>query len=111
MKVSQETTDLLPRDLCEDASGESAAARDRAPASELGLVYLHVIAPQGIEHDLPSVWDTVAGFGADTGTTTAEGAPGHTGHHRALLHELSGGRPTRFENFVRSIDRTARPTL
>jgi hypothetical protein len=97
--------------LCEDASGESAAARDRAPASELGLVYLHVIAPQGIEHDLPSVWDTVAGFGADTGTTTAEGAPGHTGHHRALLHELSGGRPTRFENFVRSIDRRARPTL
>ncbi len=30
MKVSQEATDLCPRDLCEDASGESAAARDRA---------------------------------------------------------------------------------
>jgi hypothetical protein len=73
-------------------------------------VYLHVIAPQGIERGLPSVSDTVAGFGADTGTTTVEGSPGHTGH-RAVLHELSGARPARFENFVRSIDRTARPTL
>jgi len=110
MKVSQEATDLCPRALCEDASGESAAARDRALASDLGLVYLHVIAPEGIERNLPSVSDTIAGFGADTGTTTAEDSPGHTGH-REVLHELSGGRPARFENFVRSIDRTARPTL
>jgi hypothetical protein len=110
MKVSQEATDLCPRDLCEDASGESAAARDRALASDLGLVYLHVIAPEGIERDLPSVSDTLGNFGADTGTTTAEGSPGHTGHVE-VLHELGGGRPARFENFVRSIDRTARPTL
>jgi Sulfatase len=110
MKVSQEATDLCPRDLCEDAGGESAAARDRALASDLGLVYLHVIAPAGIERDLPSVSDTIAGFGADTGTSTAEDSPGHTGHEE-VLHELSGGRPARFENFVRSIDRTARPTL
>jgi hypothetical protein len=110
MKVSQEATDLCPRDLCEDAGGESAAARDRALASDLGLVYLHVIAPRGIERELPSVSDTVAGFGADAGTTTAEGSSGHTGH-REVLHELGGGRPARFENFVRSVDRTARPTL
>jgi hypothetical protein len=110
MKVSQEATDLCPRDLCEDASGESAAARDRALASDLGLVYLHVIAPSGIERDLPSVSDTLGNFGADTGTTKAEGSPGHTGHQE-VLHELSGGRAARFENFVRSIDRTARPTL
>jgi hypothetical protein len=110
MKVSQEATDLCPHDLCEDASGESAAARDRALASDLGLVYLHVIAPEGIERDLPSVSDTLGNFGADTGTTKAEGSPGHTGHQE-VLHELGGGRPARFENFVRSIDRTARPTL
>jgi hypothetical protein len=110
MKVSQEATDLCPRDLCEDASGESAAARDRALASDLGLVYLHVIAPEGIERDLPSVSDTLGNFGADTGATEAEGSPGHTGHQE-VLHELGGGRPARFENFVRSIDRTARPTL
>jgi hypothetical protein len=110
MKVSQEATDLCPRDLCEDASGESAAARDRALASDLGLVYLHVIAPDGIERDLPSVSDTLGNFGADTGTTETEGSPGHTGHEE-VLHELGGGRPARFENFVRSIDRTARPTL
>jgi sulfatase-like protein len=110
MKVSQEATDLCPRDLCEDASGESAAARDRALASDLGLVYLHVIAPEGIERDLPSVSDTVGNFGADTGSTKTEGSPGHTGREE-VLHELGGGRPARFENFVRSIDRTARPTL
>jgi Sulfatase len=110
MKVSQEATDLCPRDLCEDASGESAAARDRALASDLGLVYLHVIAPDGIERDLPSVSDTLGNFGADTGTTETAGSPGHTGHEE-VLHELGGGRPARFENFVRSIDRTARPTL
>jgi len=110
MKVSQEATDLCPRDLCEDASGESAAARDRALASDLGLVYLHVIAPDGIERDLPSVSDTVGNFGSDTGSTQTEGSPGHTGHVE-VLHELGGGRPARFENFVRSIDRTARPTL
>jgi hypothetical protein len=110
MKVSQEATDLCPHDLCEDASGESAAARDRALASDLGLVYLHVIAPNGIERDLPSVSDTVGNFGADTGSTKTEGSPGHTGHAE-VLHELGGGRPARFESFVRSIDRTARPTL
>jgi hypothetical protein len=110
MKVSQEATDLCPRDVCEDASGESAAARDRALASDLGLVYLHVIAPEGIERDLPSVSDTLGNFGADAGTTTAEGSPGHAGH-REVLHELGGGRAARFENFVRSVDRTARPTL
>jgi hypothetical protein len=110
MKVSQEATDLCPRGLCEDASGESAAARDRALASDLGLVYLHVIAPGGIERELPSVSDTLGNFGADTGTTKVEGSPGHTGHDE-VLHELGGGRPARFENFVRSIDRTARPTL
>jgi Sulfatase len=110
MKVSQEATDLCPHDLCEDASGESAAARDRALASDLGLVYLHVIAPKGIERDLPSVSDTLGNFGADTGTTRTAGSPGHTGHDE-VLHELGGGRPARFESFVRSIDRTARPTL
>jgi hypothetical protein len=110
MKVSQEATDLCPRDLCEDASGESAAARDRALASDLGLVYLHVIAPEGIERDLPSVSDTLGNFGADTGSTETEGSPGHTGHVE-VLHELGGGRPARFERFVRSIDRTVRPTL
>jgi hypothetical protein len=110
MKVSQEATDLCPHNLCEDASGESAAARDRALASDLGLVYLHVIAPEGIERDLPSVSDTLGNFGADAGTTKAEGSPGHTGR-REVLHQLGGGRPARFENFVRSIDRTARPTL
>ena len=110
MKVSQEATDLCPRDLCEDASGESAAARDRALASDLGLVYLHVIAPEGIEHDLPSVSDTLGNFGADTGTAKTAGSPGHTGHVE-VLHELGGGRPARFESFVGSIDRTSRPTL
>ena len=110
MKVSQEATDLCPRDLCEEPSGESAAARDRALASDLGLVYLHVIAPKGIERGLPSVSETLGNFGADTGTTTVEASPGHTGH-REVLHELGGGRPARFESFVRSIDRTTRPTL
>jgi hypothetical protein len=110
MKVSQEATDMCPHDLCQDASGESAAAKDRALASDLGLVYLHVIAPDGIERGLPSVSDTIGNFGADTGTTRAEGSPGHTGR-RDVLHELGGGRPARFENFVRSIDRTVRPTL
>ena len=110
MKVSQEATDLCPRDLCEDASGESAAARDRALASDLGLVYLHVIAPKGIERDLPSVSETLGNFGADTGTAKTGGSPGHTGHVE-VLHELGGGRPARFESFVGSVDRTARPTL
>jgi hypothetical protein len=110
MKVSQEATDLCPRDLCEDASGESAAARDRALASDLGLVYLHVIAPGGIERGLPSVSDTLGNFGADTGTANTPGSPGHTGHVE-VLHELGGGRPARFESFVGSIDRTSRPTL
>jgi Sulfatase len=110
MKVSQEATDLCPHDLCQDASGESAAARDRALASDLGLVYLHVIAPEGIERDLPSVSDTLGNFGADTGTTETAGSSGHTGHAE-VLHELGGGRPARFESFVGSIDRTSRPTL
>ena len=52
----------------------------------------------------------VGNFAARHGSTKTEGSPGHTGHVE-VLHGLGGGRPARFESFVRSIDPRARPTL
>ena len=55
--------------------------------------------------------NTIGNFTSGEGTKTR--APAVTGHRgkKAVLRELGGGRPARFERFVSSIDRATRPTL
>jgi hypothetical protein len=90
--VGEETSELCPANLCREARG-SAAARQRSLLSDAGLVYLHRVAPRGLERRLTPVNETLGPFGdAHTGAQT-------------VLGELGGGaRPARFEQWVAQID-------
>ena len=105
MKVSQEATDLCPHDLCEDASGESAAARDRALATDLGLVYLHVIAPDGIEHR-PALGLRHGGQLRGRHRLDQDGGLARAPRSCRSAARAGGGRPARFASS--SVDRPTR---
>jgi hypothetical protein len=112
MKVSQEASDLCPAGLCEDTGSPGSSAKEKALASDLGLIYLHQIVPHDVERHLDPVSNTIGNFGGqEAGTKTRERAA--TGHRGAKVvgRELGGGRPARFERFVEAVDRTTRPTL
>ena len=64
MNVSEEATSVCPRDLCEDARlDEPFIERLGSMTEDLGLVYAHVVAPPGIEGDLPTVSESWGDFG------------------------------------------------
>jgi hypothetical protein len=110
MIVSQEATDLCPRNLCREPTRGNLAQREHSLASDAGLVYLHVIAPPAIERRLPSVSDTLAGFGEDDGRTQVILPLEHTGRV-PVLRALAGGRPERFERLVGTIEPKPLKTL
>jgi hypothetical protein len=110
MLVSQEATDLCPVGLCID-TGASGSTKEKALASDVGLIYLHKITPHNLEQHLTPVSTTIGNFNAGVGTKTqATGVTGHRGK-KVVLRELGGGRPARFERFVRAIHPPRRPTL
>jgi hypothetical protein len=110
MIVSEEASGLCPRKLCREPTRGDLAQRQHSIASDAGLVYLHVIAPPAIERRLPSVSDTLAGFGEDDGRTRVILPFEHTGRV-PVLRALAGGRPERFERLVRTIERRPLKTL
>ena len=67
--------------------------------TDTAVVYAHVVLPTGLEDDVPAINRGWGGFaGGDAGDEVL-----------ALLG--SGGRPARFEDWVRSIHPSARPAL
>jgi sulfatase-like protein len=110
MIVSQEATGLCPRNLCREPTRGSLAQRQHSLATDTGLVYLHVIAPPALERRLPSVSETLVGFTDDDGRTRATLPFEHTGSG-PVLRALAGGRPARFEQLVRTIERRPLKTL
>ena len=63
MNVSEEATALCPRGLCEDPRlAEPYGERMKSMASDLGLVWLHMVSPAGLEAKLPSVSDNWGNF-------------------------------------------------
>ncbi len=64
MNVSEEATSVCPRDLCEDARlDEPFVDRLKSMTEDIGRVYAHVVAPPGIEEDLPTVSESWGDFG------------------------------------------------
>ncbi|HKH18499.1 MAG TPA: sulfatase-like hydrolase/transferase [Solirubrobacteraceae bacterium] len=110
MIVSQEATGLCPQKLCREPTRGNLAQRQRTLASDTGLVFLHVIAPPALERTLPSVSETIAGFGEDDGRTRVTLPLEHTGKV-SVLRALAGGRAARFEQLVRTIERSPLKTL
>ena len=117
MKVLETVTHLCPRSLCKQPAAASAEARTRVLASDVGVVYLHVLLPRQLEARLPSISEGWANFrGADVGRPTLPPAtpPRRPKFDwgRVLAEAFSTNRRTRFDGFIASIERTDRqPTL
>ena len=68
LNVSEEATSVCSRDLCEDTrADEPYGDRISSMSEDLGLVWLHVVSPPGIEADLNSVSENWGDFGGSGG--------------------------------------------
>jgi hypothetical protein len=111
MHVSEEATSVCSRDLCEDTRlDESYGSRMGSIAEDLGLVWLHVVAPPDIEVDLASVSENWGNFGGgdeepEQSVRDADDAQLNT---RA---NLNSGRPGRFQEWIDGIEPGRRPAL
>jgi hypothetical protein len=112
MKVSEEATDLCPAKLCHQKGATSSSVFNDA-----GLVYLHQIAPKPLEKKLTPVNETLGKFddaeAKEAANSNNDGADNTRPHGRdKILNELGGGgRPARFEQWLRSIDGKVDRTL
>lgn len=121
MRVSEEASNFCPPNLCKpgDVGGQAAGASVGAMLHDAGLVYLHVISPKSLEHHLTPIDETLGEFEDDAGTKN-DFAPAPKGKATAkpksnpnrVLHNLGGGgRPARFEQWLKAIDGSSRRTL
>jgi Sulfatase len=111
LNASEEATSVCPRDLCKDERlEESYGERMSSMAEDLGLVWLHVASPPGMEADLASVSENWGNFGGGDGGGDAggENAPGDQPDTRANLNR---NRNKRFDSWVADIRPANRPAL
>jgi hypothetical protein len=111
MNVSEEATAVCSRDLCKDQRlDESYADRMSSMAEDLGLVWLHVVAPPKVESKLTSVSDNWGNFGGDSATAnqSVTSPADEQLHTRA---NLNSGRPGRFQDWIDAIEPGRRPAL
>jgi hypothetical protein len=102
LNVSEEATALCPRGLCEDPRlAQPYRERMRSMASDLGLVWLHMVSPAGLEAKLPSVSDNWGNFSGGAGVPNTENVQAN----------LNAAREGRFDAWVRGIMPGARPQL
>ena len=110
LHVSDEDTSVCPRDLCKDErANEGYGNRMKSMSEDLGLVWLHVVAPPGAEAELPSVSETWGNFGGDQDEEA--NAPRRRSNRARTLRNLSGGRQIRFERWITGIDAGRKPQL
>jgi hypothetical protein len=109
LNVSEEATTICSRDLCEDQRlDESYPDRMKSMSEDLGLVWLHVVAPPEIEADLASVSENWGNFG---GASEVKPDLGSTGAERSTRANLNAGRQARFDEWVENIRPGRRPSL
>lgn len=102
MNVSEEATALCPRGLCKDPRlAEPYGERMKSMASDLGLVWLHMVSPAGLEAKLPSVSDNWGNFAGGAGVPNSANVQAN----------LTAARKGRFDDWVRAITPGARPQL
>ena len=103
LNVSEEATSVCSRDLCKDTRlDEPYGDRISSMSEDLGLVWLHVVSPPGIEEDLDSVSENWGDFGGGGRRRQRQqlGGSGKTANTRS---NLAGGRRARFEEWVANI--------
>jgi hypothetical protein len=97
--VSEEATHLCPAKLCPNALQPGVGRRMRELSLDSGIVYAHLVLPAAFEDSVPSIAEGWGDFGGgDAGDAVL-----------ALLG--GGGRPARFEDWVRSIRPSSTPAL
>jgi Sulfatase len=115
MHVSEEATRVCPSRLCSDERREEPfRTRIGSMASDLGLVYAHVVAPEDLERDLPSVSETWGDFGGTDVVRERVEPRRRAGPYTRLGGAPSGlalGREEGFDRFVEGIRPTRKPTL
>lgn len=103
MNVSEEATSVCPRDLCEDARlDEPFVDRLKSMTKDVGRVYAHVVAPPGIEGDLPTVSESWGDFGGGGGGGRAAATPENADQPDTRAN-LASDRKGRFEQWVSKI--------
>jgi hypothetical protein len=80
----------------------------KSMSEDLGLVWLHVVAPPDIEADLASVSENWGNFG---GASEVKPDLGSTGIERVTRGNLNSGRQARFDEWVENIRPGRRPSL
>ena len=114
MNVFEPVTQLCPSDLC-PRTRESFASRMASLGEDLGIVYLHVLLPEGHTETLPSVTETWQDFGETHEATEAGAKPlaiqdeGDIDH--AVGRELWRDQRFQFEGYVQSIQASTEPTF
>jgi hypothetical protein len=113
LNVSEEATSVCPRDLCKDERlDEPYADRMKSMFDDLGLVWLHVISPPGIERDLASVSDTWGDFGGGGGGGGGGAETQHGSDSSVNTRgNLNRSRNRRFYEWVSKIRSGSRPAL
>ena len=116
MRVSEEATDLCPVKLCHQSGASSASVFNDA-----GLVYLHQISPKPLEKKLTPVNETLGKFSGEdkedqnsnNDIPAAARAEAQRAHGKnTILRELGGGgRPSRYEDWLTTIDGKVDRTL
>ena len=108
LNVSEEATSICSRDLCDDERlEESYGSRMGSMSEDLGLVWLHVVTPPGIEAELASVSENWGDFGG--GEEEDEG--GGDLQRTNTRSNLNAGRRVRFEQWIDAIRAGRRPGL
>jgi len=115
MNVSEEATTVCPTDLCADARQEEPFVdRLDSMTDDLSMVYAHVVAPPGIERELPSVSENWGDFGGQAGGgDVADAAVARTpsAEEAQTRANLNGNRRERFESWTDAIRPGLRPAL
>lgn len=118
MNVSEEATTVCPRSLCKDVRfDEPFATRLKSTAVDLNAVYKHVVAPPGLEKDLPSVSETWGDFdgggsgGASGGAAASSGGSSSSSDKPNTKANLQGSRNKRLDAWIQSVRNTRRPAL
>ena len=102
MNVSEEATAVCPRSLCKDPRlSQPYGERMESMATDLGLVWLHMVSPPGIEAQLPSVSDNWGSFSRGASVPNSD----------TVRANLDANRKGRFDAWIREIAPGARPQL
>ncbi|MBN1530678.1 MAG: sulfatase-like hydrolase/transferase [Thermoleophilaceae bacterium] len=110
LNVSEEATSVCSKDLCKDTRpDEPYGDRISSMTEDLGLVWLHVVSPPGIEGDLNSVSENWGDFGGSGGSGSGNSSSDQNRNHARA--NLAGGRRARFEEWIEQIRPGQRPSL